>query len=334
MNRFRVHVAARRRQFVARSAALLLASVGCLGKSTSQSSARVPTVGVLMLARDPMIVTPFLRAMEARGYVDGRTVTLVYAFADGKPERMPEAAAQLVEQRPDVIFSYSGEAAPVVKRATASIPIVVAVSNDPVRSGLVQSLAKPGGNVTGVTFVYDELAGKLLELLKEAAPAVSRVAILWNPDHADPEFDGTQRAARVLNVSLQSLTVREAADFDRAFQSLLEAKSEAMIVVWSRVVSLHRDRIAQFARANRILLVSNVKFWIDLGALLTYGPDPGDLVGRCADYVAKVLKGARPSDLPMQQPSSFLLTINSRVARQYGIRLPPGLLARVDDLIE
>jgi putative ABC transport system substrate-binding protein len=313
---------------------LLLGSVGYIARPIAQDTRRLPTVGVLMLARDPTIVGPFVRALEARGYVDGRTVALLYGFADGKPELLSDAAVKLVDRRPDVIFSYSGEAAPLVKRATATIPIVVAVSNDPVRSGLVHSLARPGGNITGVTFVYDELAGKLLELLKEAVPKVSRVAILWNPDHADPEFNATQRAAQLLNVSLQSLPVHDVGDFDGAFQSLLEAKSEAIIVVWSRVVSLHRERIAEFARANRLLLVSNVKFWIELGGLLTYGPDVGDLVGRCAEYVDKVLKGARPSDLPMQQPTSFRLAINNRVARQYGITLPSTLLARVDDLIE
>ena len=294
----------------------------------------MPTVGVLLLARDPLILGSFVRALEARGYVDGRNVTLVYSFAEGRPELVAAAASQLVERKPDVIFSYSGEAAPIVKRATNSIPVVVAVSNDPVLSGLVQSLSRPGANITGVTFVYDELAGKLLEILKEAAPNISRVAILWNPDHADPEFKGTERAAQLLKVNLHSLVVREVADFDGAFRSLLESKSEAVIVVWSRLMSLYRERVAEFARANQILLVSNVKFWIELGALLTYGPDIGELVGRCAEYVDKVLKGARPSDLPMQQPTSFRLAINAAVARQQGLRLHPTLLARVDDLIE
>jgi putative ABC transport system substrate-binding protein len=203
-----------------------------------------------------------------------------------------------------------------------------------VRSGLVESLARPGGNITGVTFVYDQLAGKLLELLKEAAPGVSRVAILWNPEHADPEFSGTVRAAQALDVGLLSLPVRDVGDFDRAFQSALQSRSQALIVVWSRVVTLHRERIADFARSNGVLLVSNVRFWIELGGLLTYGPDVAELVARCADYVDKILKGARPRDLPMQQPTSFKLAINATVARQHGLRLAPALLARADDVVE
>src|SRR5262245_53300132 len=171
---------------------------------------RARRIGILLFAeQDRSTISPFVRGLEALGYVDGKGVAIEYRSAEGKYERFPEVANELVRPNPDVIFSFGGEQAPIVKKATATIPIVVVVSNDPVESGLVASLARPGGNITGLTYIHDQLAGKSVGLLKDTAPWVSRVAILWNPNHTDPEFRETQRAALALQVQLQSLEVRE-----------------------------------------------------------------------------------------------------------------------------
>jgi putative tryptophan/tyrosine transport system substrate-binding protein len=180
----------RRREFIT----LLGGAVVWPLAARAQQSERVRRIGMIMLGRDDPFASPFLQGLQALGYVEGRNVTIEHRDAEGKAERLPDVVAELVRLNPDVIFSGGGEVAPVVKNATRTIPTVVAVSNDPVQSGLVASLGRPGGNITGITFIYDQLAGKVIELLKDAAPRVSRVAILWNPDHADPEFRETQRA--------------------------------------------------------------------------------------------------------------------------------------------
>jgi putative tryptophan/tyrosine transport system substrate-binding protein len=268
------------------------------------------------------------------GYVHGKTVAVEYRNAEGQFDRLPELAAELVRSNPKVIFSYGGEQAPIVKKATGSIPIVVVVSNDPVASGLVASLARPGGNITGVTYVHDQLAGKTIELLKEAAPRVSRVAILWNPNHTDPEFRETERAARSLGIPLQSLEVREEHDFERAFQAATREHAEALIVVGARLIAQHRRQIGDFAGENRLILVGTPQWSMEAGALLSYGPNAAEL-HRCAAYfVDKILKGAKPHDLPMEQPTSFVLAINLKMAKALALDIPPTLLARAERVLE
>jgi putative ABC transport system substrate-binding protein len=319
----------RRREFiVALTSAAILPSL-----SRAQQPRRVRRIGILLFAQqDQAVIRPCLDELQTLGYVDGKTVAIEYRDAEGNYERLPELAAELVQLNPDVIFSFGGEQAPLVKAATASIPIVVVVSNDPVASGLVASLARPGGNVTGVTYVHDQLAGKTIELLREAAPWVSRVAILWNPNHADAEFRETRRAAPVLQVQLQSLEVR--GDFEGAFQAALRERAEALIVAGSRILSLNRKQIGDFTAKNRLVLVGTPKWLLEAGALLTYGPNAVELNRRAATYVDKILRGAKPADLPMQQPATFDLTINLKSAKALGITVPPSLLARADEVIE
>jgi ABC-type uncharacterized transport system substrate-binding protein len=301
----------------------------------AQQRERVRHIGILLFAQqDRAVIRPCLQELQALGYVDGKTIAIEYRDAEGKYERLPVLAAELVRLNPDVIFSFGGEQAPIVKGATASIPIVVVVSNDPVASGLVASLARPGGNVTGVTYVYDQLAGKTIELLKDAAPWVSRVAILWNPDHTDPEFRETQRAARDLRIELQSLEVRVSGDFEGAFQAATRERAEALIVVGSRILALHRQQIGDFAAKNRLILVGTPKWLSEVGSLLTYGPNAAELNRRAASYVDKILKGAKPADLPMQQPTTFELVINLKAAKALGLTVPPTLLARADEVTE
>ncbi|HEY7038856.1 MAG TPA: ABC transporter substrate-binding protein [Methylomirabilota bacterium] len=308
---------------------------GLLAAPLAAEAQRIPRVGILLFTQqDLAVIGPCFQELRALGYVDGKTVALEYRDADGRFERLPELASELVRANPDVMFSYGGEQAPIVKRATTAIPIVVVVSNDPVASGLVASLARPGGNITGVTYVHDRLAGKSIELLKDAAPRVSRVAMLWNPNHADPEFRETQQAAGALGVQLQSLEVREAGDFDGALQAARRERPEALIVAGSRLVYRHRQRIGDFVAQNRLILVGTPQWLTEIGSLFTYGPNPVELNRRAASYLDRILKGAKPADLPMLQPATFELIVNLKTARALGLTIPSSLLVRADKVIE
>jgi len=301
----------------------------------AQQPIRVRHIGIPLYAKqDKAVINPLLQGLERLGYIDGKNVTVEYRDADGQYDRLQEIANDVVRLKPDVIFSFGGEQAPFVKNATAIIPIVVVVSNDPVESGLVKSLARPGGNITGLTYVHDMLAGKSVELLKEVMPEVSRVAIIWNPTHADPEFRETERASRIIGVKLQSLEVREPGDFDGAFQAAVRERAEALIVIGSRLTFLNRTRIGDFADTNHLVLVGVPSWLNEAGALLTYGPNVSDLFRRASTYIDKILKGARPSDLPMRQPTTFELVINQKTAKKLGIVVPPTLIARSDKIIE
>ena len=301
----------------------------------AQRPDRMRRVGILLFSQqDLAVITPCLEELKALGYVDGKSIAMEYRDAEGKYERLPGLAVDLVRLGPDVIFSFGGEQAPIIKRATSSIPIVVVVSNDPVASGLVTSLARPGGNVAGVTYVHDTLAGKSLEFLTQVEHWVSRADILWNPNHTDPEYRETQRAADTLRVQLQSLEVREAGEFGGAFQAALRERAEALIVAGSRLMNLHRQQIGDFVAKNRLILVGAPRWLTEIGSLLTYGPNPVELNRRAAGYVDKILKGAKPADLPMQQPATFELVINLKTAKALGLTIPPSLLQRADQVIE
>jgi ABC-type uncharacterized transport system substrate-binding protein len=308
--------------------------------ATLQFSARphaegVRRIGILLFSQqDRIIIKPLFEELEAHGYLDGKTIQTLYRDAEGNYERLPQLAAELVRLSPDVLFAYSGELAPVLKEATATIPIVVVVSNDPVESKLVASLARPGGNITGLTFVYDQLAGKAIELLKEVAPSISRVAVLWNPNHADPEFRETQRGARALRIQLQSLEVRNAKEFDGAFEAVVRERAEALIVIGSRIIVLHQRQIGDFAERNGLILVGNPGWLTQVGGLLSYGANVADLTRRAASYVEKIFKGAKPADLPFQQPTTFDLVINLKAAKALNLSIPQSLLARADMVME
>jgi putative ABC transport system substrate-binding protein len=300
-----------------------------------QAPGKVRRVGILLF-NSPQIdpIAPLLQALQALGYVDGKTVVIDYRFAEGKSERLHDLAAQLVELKPDVIFAFGGDVAAHAKRSTSTIPIVVMVSNDPVQSGLVASVARPGGNITGMTQIYDELSGKLVELLKEAVPGMSRVAVIWNPDHADPEFRETLRAAKALGVQVQSLEVRKPADFESAFTAAITARAEGLIIVSSRLLLQQRAQIVEFGSKNKIIMVGNWGDWTKDGLLLTYGPNAAEMVRGIAVYLDKILKGARPADLPMERPTRFELVVNLKAAKALGLALPNSILSRADGLIE
>src|SRR4029079_13423398 len=231
------------------------AAIWPLTVGAQQPPGRVRRIGIFLFARsDRANVQPFIKELETLGYVEGKNVAFEYRDAGGQSDQFAEAAAELVRLNPDVILSFGGDISPAAKKANTKITIVVVVSNDPVESGLVASLGRPGGNITGLTQVHDTLAGKSVELLKDTVPSVSRVAILWNPNHADPEFRETERASRSLGVQLQSLEVRRPEDLAGAFQAAERERAEAMIVVGSRLLNLNRRSIGDFAAKQRLIL--------------------------------------------------------------------------------
>jgi putative ABC transport system substrate-binding protein len=282
---------------------------------------------------DPSLKS-FRAGLRDLGHVEGKTIALEFHYAGGKPERLPDLARDLVGTKPDVIFALGGDVAPFVRTATTTIPIVVAVSNDPVQSGLVATLARPGGNLTGVTFVSSDLVAKRMQLLKEIVPAISRVGVLWNPDHIDPEYRETQGAGLALGVAVHSLEVRGPSDLDRAFRAAAGARVEAIVVVSSRLLLVNQQPIMEMATRHRLVLVGGMGAWPQAGALFSYGPDLDVLVRQAATDVDKVLKGARPGDIPIVQPTKFELIINRKTAKTLGLTIPPSLLQRADQVIE
>ena len=279
-------------------------------------------------------VGAFRRGLRDLGYVEAQNLVIEYRYAEGKPERLRALAVELVAIKPDVIFALGGDVAPLVRAATSTIPIVMAVSQDPVQTGLVASLARPGGNITGVTFVSSDLAAKRLQFLHEMAPDLARVAVIWNPDHIDPEYRETQIAGKTLGIQIQSLEVRATDDIDAAFQAAISARAQALVPVSSRLMTANRARIIQFSAQRRLLLASGWGPWAREGALFSYGPDLDVITRRAAAYVDKILRGARPDELPVEQPTTFQLVINGKTAKALGLTVPRSLLSIADEVIE
>ena len=321
-----------RRAFIGTLAGGLLAAP----LTTEAQLGRKVRIGVLLFstpATDPNL--PVLRdALRRLGWTEGGTLTLEYRYAEGRIERLAQYAVELVQLKPDLIYALGGDVAPFAKSATSTIPIVVVVSNDPVQAGLVASLARPGGNLTGLTFLLSDLAAKRLEMLRQIAPKTARVGILWNPDHTDPDFRETQAAAPKLGVDIVSLEVRRPDDLEAAFKTALRDRIDALIVVSSRLMTLARQRILEFATTHRLPVATGWGAWAEGGALLTYGPNIDDIVRRSAVHVDKILRGARPADLPVEQPTRFELVINLKTARALGLAIPQSLLLRADRVIE
>jgi putative ABC transport system substrate-binding protein len=302
----------------------------------AQQGTRMRRIGVLLFGAPDTDsnLGAFLRGLRELGYVESQNIAIEYRYANGQPEQLRRLAGELVATKPDLIFALGGDVAPSVRAATNSIPIVMVVSNDPVQSGLVASLAHPSGNITGVTFVSSDLAAKRLQFLREIAPDLVRVAVIWNPDHVDPEYRETQTAAKTLGIQIQSLEVRSVEDFSAAFETATNAKIQALIPISSRLMITNRPRIIQFSNQRQLLLACGFGPWAREGALLSYGPDADLMTQRAAAYVDKILRGAKPDELPIEQPTKFQLVINRSVAKSLGLVIPPTLLATADEVIE
>jgi putative ABC transport system substrate-binding protein len=302
----------------------------------AQQGKRIPRIGILLFGTpdtDPNL-SAFLRGLQELGYVQAQNIVIEYRYAEGKPDRLRGLAGELVATKPDLIFALGGDVAPSARVATTTIPVVVAVSNDPVQAGLVTSLAHPGANITGVTFVSSDLAAKRLQYLRDVAPSLSRVGNMWNPDHVDPEYREVQSAAKTLGVQVRSLEVRSAEDFDAAFEAATNDQIQALMTITSRLMTINRARIIEFSRRHQLLLASGFGPWAREGALLSYGPDTDASMKRAAAYVDKILRGAKPGELPIEQPTKFQLVINSKTAKSLGLDIPPSLLGTADQIIE
>jgi putative ABC transport system substrate-binding protein len=282
----------------------------------------------------PDLEASMLVGLRGLGYVDGSTLAIEYRYARGQSERLADLAAELARSKVDILTGIGGDVAAALQKATKTIPIVVAMSTDPVRSQLAASFARPGGNLTGVSFLFDELAAKRVELFREMLPKGSRLAVLWDPSHVDNDFAEVRTAARRLNIKLQSIELRAPADLDAAIQAAAEGRMETLIVVPARLTSFLSRRIIDAAMPHRIPVISGWREFAERGAVMTYGPNRVESAKRLAVYIDKIVKGAKPGDLPIEQPTTFELVINLKTAKALGLTIPPSLLLRADQVIE
>jgi ABC-type uncharacterized transport system substrate-binding protein len=299
----------------------------------------VPRIGFLgnsTAALEANLVGPFRDGLRKLGYVEGRTIAIEYRWAGGDYKRFPPLIDELLALHVDVIVTAGTPAAQAVERATQTVPLVMVAVGDPVGTHLVESLAHPGGNATGLTSIAPDLEGKRLELLTQVAPRLTRVAVLWNPDNAF--HVGAERQARaaadVLHLHLHSVAVRTDADFDAAFAAIVSGGDGAMSVLADRVFLHNRARIVAFAEKRRLPAVYAYRELVDAGGLMSFGPDYGDMHRRAATYVDKILRGAKPADLPIEQPKQFNLVVNLKAARAIGIDVPRALLLRAGEVLE
>jgi putative ABC transport system substrate-binding protein len=277
----------------------------------------------------------FQHGLRELGYVEGQTITLIYRYAEHQVDRLPGLAAELAQLAPDVLWTHSNVAALAAKRATTTIPIVVGVAGDLIGQGLVESLARPGGNLTGMEHQDVELAGKRLELLKEALPRLSRVAVLVSP--TNPAHQGApqhiEREARALGVQLQRVEAPTPEAFEAAFAAMVQGGAEALMIMDYTMFSQHRHRLFALALRHRLPTMAAGRQFAEAGSLLAYGAYPHDLCQRSATLVDKILKGATPADLPVEQPTTFKLVVNLKTAQALGLTLPPLFLAQADEVL-
>jgi putative tryptophan/tyrosine transport system substrate-binding protein len=304
----------------------------------AQPAGKLPRIGILSGGAPgsggPLPV--LLDALRDVGLAEGRGAVFDIRYTEGRTERFPAFAAELVNLRVDVLIAASTPGAIAAKQATSTIPIVMVAVSDPVGSNLVASLARPGGNITGLSLLAPELSAKRLDLLKQALPQASRVAVLWNVSNEGMmlRFRETQTAARALGVNIESIGVRTPEDFEDAFARMTKGRPEALLVLADTVTQGQRKRIVQFAEVNRIPAIYEVRSFVDAGGLMAYGIDLSDQYRRVAIYVDKILKGAKPADLPVEQPSKFEFVINLKTARALRLTIPASLVMRADQVIE
>jgi putative ABC transport system substrate-binding protein len=307
--------------------------------SAEAQPAKVPRIGHLAAtsrSTNPTRDEAFRQGLRDLGYVEGKNIVIEWRYAEGNPDRLPGLAAELVRLKVDVIVSGGSTATHAAKQATSTIPIIMSQDNDPVGNGFVASLAQPGGNITGLATLRSELSGKRLELLREIVPKLSRVAILGtstNPGNAQSVKE-TEVAARALDVKLQYLNVLDPKDIESVFGAAINGRADAVLVLASPVLNSRRTRVVELAAKNHLPATYDRRDFGEVGGLLTYGVSVADLDHRAATYVDKILKGAKPADLPVEQPTKFELVINLRTAKQIGLTIPPNVLARADRVIK
>jgi putative ABC transport system substrate-binding protein len=300
----------------------------------AQQPTRIYRVGYLSPRNGPEgREETFLKGLRGLGYVEGQNIVIEWRFAEEKPERLPGLAAELVRLNVDVLVTFTTPAVKATKQATKSIPIVMANVGDPIAAGFVASLARPGGNITGLTNLSSALGGKRLELLKEVIPKLSRVAVFWHPDAHAPSLRELENDARGLRVELSPAIVRSSADFESAFQAAAKARAEGLITLPNSLLVDFRKQITELAVKNRLPAIYPNREIVLAGGLMAYGPDINDNYRRAAILVDKILKGTKPADLPVEQPKKFEFVINLKTAKQIGVTIPPNVLARADRVI-
>src|SRR5947208_4895755 len=305
----------------------------------AQQPRKVPRIGFLSPFSPSAIaiwLQAFRQGLHDLGWVEGKNISVEYRYAEGRNDRLPDLAADLVRLKVDIIVTAVTPDALAAKNATRTIPIVMAAAGDPVASGLVDSLARPGGNITGLSQMNPDLAGKRLELLNEIVPKLSRVAVFWNPQDqmSTISWNELQPPARSLGVQLQSVEIRSSGDFAKAFEDATRARAGALAIMPAPGFVTNLNRIADVAAKRRLPSIFHVKEFVDFGGLVAYGTDRSELFRRAATYVDKILKGAKPADLPVEQPTKFELILNLKTAKQIGLTIPPNVLARADKIIK
>ena len=319
-----------RRRFLEAIAGGLVATAGV----RAQPAGKIPVVGFLTLAGAESLAL-FQDAMLELGYVEGRNLVIERRSSAGKAEALPALAAEFVNRKVDVLYATGPVAVKAAHNATSVIPIVALdLESDPVASGLVRSLGRPGGNVTGLFLDLPSLAGKWLELLGEAAPGRKRIGVLWDSTTGTAQLAAARTAAQRLNVELQILEIRAADDLDQAFRGALDGKTRAIMMLSSPLMSGNSKRIAEFTTSNRLPGISPFRVFAEAGGLLSYGPDLMAFRRLSATYVDKILKGAKAAELPIQQPTTFQFVVNQKTAKILGLTLPQSLLLRADEVIQ
>jgi putative tryptophan/tyrosine transport system substrate-binding protein len=301
----------------------------------AQQTRRLPRVGILFIgSRNQPHLEAFKQGLRERGYTEDKNIVLEYRYAEGNNDRLPQLAAELVRDKVDVMVTTASVSALAARSVTKTIPIVM-TSGNPLESGLAASLAKPGGNVTGLTVLSVDLSGKRVELLTETFPKTARIAALQSPQdfEAGAGYKETQEAAQAFSLRLYPVEVQSAKDFEQAFAQMDKARETALLVILSPMITLNSRRIVELALKYRLPGMYPTKQFAEEGGLMAYGPFIADLYRRAATYVDKILKGAKPGELPVEQPTKFELVINLKTAKQIGVRIPPSVLARADRVI-
>ena len=309
----------------------------CVSAEAQQPARKVPRIGILFIGdRNQPHLEAFKQGLRERGYIEGKNIAIEYRYAEGKIDRLPLLAAELVKLKVDVIVTTAEMGARAARQATKTTPIVLTTGADLVKSGLAESLAKPGGNVTGLSVIEEDLSGKRLDILKEAFPKMNRVAYLWNPSAvlANPSFDQAKAIAQAVALQLRSYEVYTLAEIEKAFADMSKARPDALFTTLSPLMTLNSKRIVELALEQRLPGMYPTNQFAEECGLMTYGPRIGDMYRRAATYVDKVLKGAKAGDLPVEQPTKFEFVINLKTAKQIGVTIPPNVLARADKVIK
>jgi putative tryptophan/tyrosine transport system substrate-binding protein len=317
--------------------ALLALILTTIHLAEAQQPKKIPRIGVLFRGGPGgSRLEAFRHGLHDLNYIEGKNIIIEYRFAKGNSERIPDLAADLIHKKVDLIITSGTAQARAIQQVTTTTPILVVVTGDPVGTGLVASLARPGGNITGFSIMSPELSGKRLELLKEAVPKIKRVGVLWDalqPDNIH-DFKTTQLAAGALGLKLQSLEVQRAEDLKGAFLVTVKQRLHALVVIGGGIINFHQKRILAFEVENRLPAIHEVLSFAEAGGLMAYGVNVPDLFRRSATYVDKILKGTKPADLPLQQPTKFEFVINLKTAKQIGLTIPQSVLFRADRVIK